>query len=175
MSDIHIERLTPDAGERLRTIRLRALQDAPDAFEASYEESAARPPESWARQLADLATFVAVDGERDVGMVRAGPHGSLVDTAYLISMWVAPEARGRGVGHALIDAIVEWAKAAGYARVVLDVGTHNRYASALYARAGFKAVDEPRASPPPREHMREQRMARATTLDPDIERLVAKR
>lgn len=159
-ADIHIERLTPEAGERLRKIRLRALQDAPDAFEASYEETAARPAESWARQLADLATFVAVEGDRDVAMVRGGPHEAVADTAYLISMWVAPEARGRGVGEALIDALARWAKAAGYARVVLDVGTHNRYASALYIRAGFTAVNEPRALPPPRAHLREQRMAR---------------
>jgi ribosomal protein S18 acetylase RimI-like enzyme len=161
MDRIRIERLKTDAGERLRTIRLRALQEAPYAFEATYEESAARPPESWARQLADLATFVAVDGGHDVGMVRAGPHGVLADAAYLISMWVAPEARRRGVGNALIDAIVHWAKATGYARVVLDVGTHNPHAIALYVRAGFVAMDAPRALPSPREHLREQQMARA--------------
>jgi len=160
MDDIRIQRLKTDAGERLRANRLRALQDAPHAFEATYEESAARPPESWKRQLADLATFVAVDGEHDVGMVRGGPHSILADTAYLISMWVAPEALGRGVGQALIQAIVQWAKATGYARVVLDVGTHNTRAIALYARSGFVAVDEPRPLPAPREHLREQQMAR---------------
>lgn len=161
MDRIRIERLETDAGERLRTIRLRALQEATYAFEATYAESAARPPESWARQLADLATFVAVDGEHDVGMVRGGPHGVLADAAYLLSMWVAPEARGRRVGQALIEAIVQWAKATGYARVVLDVGTHNPHAIALYARSGFVVVDEPRPLPAPREHLREQQMTRA--------------
>jgi len=133
-----IEQLTTMEGERLRTIRLRALRDAADAFASTYDDSAARPEESWTRQLAELATFVAVDDARDVSLVHGGRHDSLGDTACLISMWVASEARGRGVGIMLIDAVVRWARAADYGRVVLDVGTHNSHATALYAPASSR-------------------------------------
>jgi ribosomal protein S18 acetylase RimI-like enzyme len=145
---LKIERLTASEGARLRTIRLRALSDAPDMFGTTYEETEARPAESFAQQLEDLATFVAVDDGRDVGLVRGGPHESLENAAYLISMWVAPEVRGQGIGIALIDAVVRWAKQDGYARVVLDVGTHNVHAIALYARAGFIEGGEPLLPPP---------------------------
>ena len=43
---MEIERLALDEGLRLRTIRLRALADAPDAFGSTYAEVAARPLES---------------------------------------------------------------------------------------------------------------------------------
>ena len=38
---IDIKRLAADEGPRLRTIRLRALADAPDAFGSTYDEAAA--------------------------------------------------------------------------------------------------------------------------------------
>jgi hypothetical protein len=44
--NLRIERLTVDEGLRLRTIRLRALRDSPEAFGATFEEANARPEES---------------------------------------------------------------------------------------------------------------------------------
>ncbi len=58
-------------------------------------------------------------------------------TAELISMWVAPFARGHGVGDALIQAVVSWAKRQHASRVALAVRTDNERAIALYARHGF--------------------------------------
>jgi GNAT superfamily N-acetyltransferase len=155
---ISIERITATDGQRLRAIRLRALRDAPDAFASTYEEAAARGEESWSRQLAVLATFVAVEDGHDVGLVRGGPDDARGDTAGLLSMWVAPEARGRGVGIALIDAVIHWARATGYVRVVLDVGAHNEPAKQLYARAGFVTSDQ--QVPPTREGIPEIRLER---------------
>ena len=68
---IDIKRLAVDEGLRLRTIRLRALADAPDAFGSTYDEAAARPLDSWTAQLQEIATFVAVVDGKDVGLVRA--------------------------------------------------------------------------------------------------------
>lgn len=153
-----IERLTTHDAERLRMIRLRALRDAPYAYSATYEETAARPPESWTRQLEELATFVAVEEGRDIGLVRVGPHDSLSDAGLLLSMWVAPEARGRGVGVALIDAVANCARSAGLLRLVLGVDLDNAHALALYRRAGFVAIDEPQPQPP-HEHEREIQLA----------------
>ena len=57
--------------------------------------------------------------------------------AELISMWVAPEARGRGAGDALVLAIAQWAFARGARELHLGVVAENRHAIALYARHGF--------------------------------------
>ena len=137
MAPVSIERLTIGHGERLRAIRLRALRDAPEAFAATLDESAARPVETWDRQLEQLATFVAASHARDVGLVRGAPHDNLPNAAYLISMWVAPEARRQGIGLALIQHVIAWARAEGRDRLFLDVGEYNAPAIALYRRSGF--------------------------------------
>lgn len=152
---MEIQRLSRDEGRRLRTIRLRALADAPDAFGSTYAEVAARPLESWPQQLQEIATFVAVREGEDVGLVRCARDAQHRDTAWLISMWVAPEARGQGVGDALIDAVIAYARSSGTSRLLLEVGDHNHQAIALYARKGFKPTGETGTLPAPRHHMRE--------------------
>jgi ribosomal protein S18 acetylase RimI-like enzyme len=158
---MQISRLTRADVTRLRPLRLRALRDSPSAFSTTYEAALAWPDEAWARQLAELVTFVAVEAERDVGMVRCAPHEDLPAAAALLSMWVAPEARGRGAGSALVDAVVGWAREGGFHRVVLDVVDDNAAAISLYARHGFEPTGVTAALPPPRAHVREHQRARA--------------
>ncbi|MGJ8587761.1 MAG: GNAT family N-acetyltransferase [Yoonia sp.] len=55
-------------------------------------------------------------------------------------LFVAPEARGMGVGTALLDAIVDEARRRGYDQVRLDVVDTNPRAKALYRHVGFKEI-----------------------------------
>jgi len=154
-----LERLGPEGGPRLRAIRLRALADAPDAFGSTLADAEGRSPEDWAAQVAQLPTFVWSEGGADLGMVRAAPRDGDPAAAYLISMWVAPEARGRGVGAALVAEVVAWARGRGLRRVLLDVGAHNAAARRLYERLGFAATGATGSLPSPRDHVREVEMA----------------
>mmetsp|Transcript_10465 Transcript_10465/g.16966 ORF Transcript_10465/g.16966 Transcript_10465/m.16966 type:complete len:155 (+) Transcript_10465:338-802(+) len=68
-------------------------------------------------------------------MTVIGPgHGELK------SMHTAAEARGRGVAQAVLDALMETARAQGLTRLSLETGSAETFASAraLYARNGFK-------------------------------------
>ena len=154
---MEIMRLRPGAEARLRTIRLQALQDEPDAFGSTAAEVAARPLESWSQQLSGLATFVAVVEGRDVGLARFAPDEECAETGWLISMWVSPENRREGIGSTLIDAVVEFASSKGVARLALDVGDHNTSAISLYASKGFEATGEVSSLEPPREYLSEHR------------------
>ena len=60
---------------------------------------------------------------------------------------VAPEARGRGVGTALLEGIAREAAERGYGEIRLDVIAGNTRARALYERRGFEAVNEQRLGP----------------------------
>jgi len=152
---IRLEQLAPDEGPRLRAIRVCALQDTPDAFSTTLEEAAAWPVESWSKQLLELPTFVAVSDGLDVGMVRCARDGNSTETGWLISMWVAPEVRRKGIGGALVDAAIDWARSRGVSRLLLDVADHNAPAIALYARRGFEPNGVTGRLPPPREHILE--------------------
>ena len=55
-------------------------------------------------------------------------------------MYVAPSARGRGVGRQILDALETEARRLGVTRLVLETGPRQPEAIALYARAGFSHV-----------------------------------
>lgn len=77
--------------------------------------------------------FVAVHGDDMIG--AAGVTGTgLID----LGMSVDPQWRGRGVGSALLEACIEWARDAGAYKIALQVWPHNRAALALYEKFGFE-------------------------------------
>ena len=53
-------------------------------------------------------------------------------------MFAAPEARGRGVGHAVLRELEARAQALGVGRLVLETGIHQHDAIRLYERAGYE-------------------------------------
>ena len=64
-------------------------------------------------------------------------------------LYVAPGGRGRGLGHALIDAIIAEAVRIGYGEMRLDTLPAMTEALALYRRAGFVPTKPYYASPLP--------------------------
>ena len=52
-------------------------------------------------------------------------------------MMVAAAWRGRGVGTALVDAAIDWARERGLHKLTLSVFPHNDAAVALYRKLGF--------------------------------------
>lgn len=156
---LQIQRLLINEVKRLRTLRLAALKDAPDAFGSTFQDVATYSEATWRSQLQSLPTFVAVLDSMDSGIVRGAPHSEQTTVAYLLSMWVAPHARGQGIGEALTDSVIDWAHTAGYKQLVLDVSESNHFAISLYTRKGFKPTGVIGHLPPPREHILEWEMA----------------
>jgi len=52
MPRVTIERLGAGSGARLKAIRLRALEDAPEAFSSTLDEATTRSMEQWERARA---------------------------------------------------------------------------------------------------------------------------
>jgi ribosomal protein S18 acetylase RimI-like enzyme len=144
---MEIRRLREDEADLLRDVRLRALADAPWAYGSSHARELGHTPERWqwfADQL-DAAIFVAVDGEAAVGMAGGFvPEGG--DAVMLWGMWVAAEARGHGLGRALVEAVLGWARERGAPAITLEVTDTARTApaAALYRSLGFAPTGERR-------------------------------
>ena len=142
VGDVEIRPIRPEEWRALRELRLRALADAPDAFGATLEETAARPDEAWRARIAEEGTLLVV-AERDgrmVGMASGGDAPTDEPGAALYSMWVDPAVRGTGVADAIVQAILDWARAAGYRQIGLGVTTTNARAIAFYERLGFADI-----------------------------------
>jgi ribosomal protein S18 acetylase RimI-like enzyme len=91
------------------------------------------------RRRSDLETdMLAFEGGRLVGhvTVQRERHPVTHHVASL-SIAVAADARGRGIGRRLMDEAIAWATRAGIEKLVLSVYPHNEAAIALYRRCGF--------------------------------------
>lgn len=142
---MRVRRVRPDEWNVLRGLRLRALATDPRAFGATHAEESALPDEEWRARAArgaegdESMLAVAEDGAGGawLGMIGGRRLAESPGEWELISIWTAPEARGRGVAEALVRFGVAWALASGARRVVLWVISENAAAGRLYARCGF--------------------------------------
>lgn len=142
---ITLQPLTPDDWPVWRELRLAALADAPDAFCARLADWQGEHDreERWRGRLSIPGAHdvvASLDGT-PAGMASGVPsneHGAVE----LISMWVAPGARGHGVGDALIGEVERLARSTGATVLWLLVMEHNATATALYRRNGFEPTGE---------------------------------
>ena len=90
------------------------------------------------RRYEHAAVFVAECDDGIVGRLSIGrdTHPASSHVADL-GLMVAKSHRRRGIGRALLDAAVEWARAAGVRKLELHVFPHNEGAIKLYERFGF--------------------------------------
>jgi ribosomal protein S18 acetylase RimI-like enzyme len=137
---LNIRQLAREELAALRAIRLRALQDAPGAYGSTYEEAAARTDADWQRWFDNVTPFLAeqTEGGAAIGLAATYRDPDEQAVAHLISMWVAPEARGAGAGDALVKAVIRFARTDGAAAVRLHVVDGNDSAIRLYERNGFR-------------------------------------
>ena len=151
---IELRLLTPDDWPVWRSLRLSALAESPEAFGSRLAEwlGDGDREDRWRARLSILGSrnVVARLGGDPVGMASGVPFSVGPDAPprrksgdiEIISMWVAPSARGRGVADMLIEDLLAWAANVGSPAVRLSVRESNASAIALYRRHGFEATGE---------------------------------
>ncbi|WP_218019233.1 GNAT family N-acetyltransferase [Nocardia niwae] len=127
--------LAPDDWRLWRRLRREALADAPAAFGSALADwSGSRDTEArWRARLTDIPFNVIVRW-RGTPAGMAGAYVADIGTVELVSMWVAPFARGRGISDAAIGSVLQWAVGRD---VGLSVKADNQAAIRLYRRHGF--------------------------------------
>jgi GNAT superfamily N-acetyltransferase len=138
---VQIDRLQADEWQTLRDVRLAALADSPGAFWSQLADEARFAREEWTSFLRAGAWFVARDDTGAVGLAAGlpGPDGPEPE---LIAMWVAPAARGRGIGTLLTRAVLDWAIDASAPALSLWVADGNDVARTLYQQFDFVLTGE---------------------------------
>src|SRR5262245_49517999 len=98
--------------------------------------------------------WLAARGLRHPVVVAESPDGAIVGWASLnvfnareayrfvadLSIYIDRSARGKGIGHVLLDRIVELGRQHGFHKIVLSAFPTNTPGMALYTRLGFRTV-----------------------------------
>ena len=121
---------------------LAIYQAGLDAGDASFETRAPDWAGFDAGRLADHR-YVAVEPDgRVIGWVAATPVSTRPVYRGVVehSVYVDPSASGRGVGRALLDALIDSTEAAGVWTIQSGVFPENTASLRLHARVGFRVV-----------------------------------
>jgi len=142
VSDFTIRQATP--GDATALVRLaREVGAEPEGWLISTTEwRVAGDERRYLRSLRrsrDAAVFVADTSEGIVGRLSVGrdPHPASSHVADL-GLMVAKGHRRRGIGRALLEQAVEWARGAKVSKLELHVFPHNEPAIQLYDAFGFR-------------------------------------
>jgi GNAT superfamily N-acetyltransferase len=165
---MEVRELSPDDWQLWRSLRLAALTEAPSAFGsrlADWQGEGDREVR-WRERLsiANSYNVVAMLDDDPVGMASGVP-GETAATVELISMWVAPSARGHGVGDVLMQRIEQWASRNAAQVLRLNIAADNAGADRLYRRNGFAYTGED--GPPMPDGARQRVMAKDLQPLPD--------
>jgi GNAT superfamily N-acetyltransferase len=147
---MEIRMLGPADAADYRALRLRALWEYPQAFTSSYDEEDAKGIEWYEQRLtgAGKTFWGAVEDGQLCGLVGLERETRAKNNhkATVVGMYVATEHTGRGIGRALMDALVAEARRQGLELLVLTVTEGDGPALQLYEACGFRSFGvEPRA------------------------------
>ena len=132
----------PNDWQDLRTIRLEALSDTPEAYGSTYEESVRWSDAQWKNAASNRLYYLAYRDRRVVGMVSGGFNDAHPGTRWLYGMYVTPSERGAGTAARLVRSIGDWAKSQGVEEIYLHVGSSVPRARAFYEKVGFGLTGE---------------------------------
>jgi ribosomal protein S18 acetylase RimI-like enzyme len=152
-----------------KTTRLRALEDTPLAFGSTYAKESQLTDADWQQRVdqwnSDRAmAFLAWDGPDPCGIAAGFLDADDPHQAHLVSMWVAPTHRRRGVGQLLVNAVIDWASSVRSQALLLNVTSINSSAIHFYQQLGF--TNTGRTEPYPNDaSLVEYEMIRAVDRD----------
>jgi len=142
-----IEIVAPDSADDWRVAR-RMVEEYAAALDVDlcFQNFAAELAHFESEYSAPAGAFLLA---RDVGLAVGcvGLRSYADDSGEIKRLYVAPPARGRGTGEALVHGILAAGRRLGYRRLVLDTLPSMTAAQALYRRLGFQPVAPYRFNP----------------------------
>ncbi|PYS95577.1 MAG: N-acetyltransferase [Acidobacteria bacterium] len=134
---LRIEPMRPEDWDRVRGIYLEGIATGQATFETT-----APAWEAWDAAHMRAARLVAREGEATLGWAALSPVSSRCVYAGVaeVSVYVAAAARGRGVGRALLAALIAAAEREGLWTLQAGIFPENEASLAVHRRCGFREV-----------------------------------
>jgi len=139
MADIVLRAATPDDSESIAAIYDHHARTGVGTFDC-----VGPPAETWRRKMDSVTArqwpfLVAVSDDTILGFAYVAPFRDRAAYAPSCedSIYVAADARGRGVGAALLERLVMQASARGLAQMIAVIGGPEAASVALHRRCGF--------------------------------------
>ena len=118
------------------------FQQGIDTGNATFE---AHPPDSWEmwhKSKIDFSCLVAREGDTILGWAALSPYSSRPVYAGVaeVSIYIAEEARGRGVGSLLLEELIRCSEANGIWTLQAGIFPENEGSLRLHRKHGFRQV-----------------------------------
>ena len=137
MSDLHIRELCPDDWDAVRAIYQQGIATGNATFETEVPTWG-----DWDAGHLPTCRLVARKDGQVVGWAALSPASGRCVYAGVteVSVYVAADARGQGVGKALLSALVEASEQEGIWTLQAGIFPENEASIALHKRCGFRVL-----------------------------------
>lgn len=135
--ELVIDALHPADWPQVRAIYLEGIATGQATFEQNAPDW-----ETWDRKHLSICRLAARHAEGVVGWAALTPYSARAVYAGVaeVSVYVASDMRGRGVGRRLLDALVECSEAAGMWTLQAGIFPENEASVRVHERCGFRIV-----------------------------------
>ncbi|RYG68585.1 GNAT family N-acetyltransferase [archaeon] len=129
--------------QRLRDLRLRALQESPESFASTFEKESAYSEADWIDLLSHESWLMLSINGRDVGIFAAKECDRSADwnkevDCFIHSCWLDPLLRGKEVLPKMIKQLDSYCRSYGYHKLGLGVWPENTRAIRAYEKLGWE-------------------------------------
>ena len=132
-----IDQMKPSDWEQVRSIYIEGLRSGNSTFETD-----APSWEQWDEGHHQFARLVMRDGDEILGWAALSPVSkrSVYRGVAELTVYVTEVARGKGVGHALLEALIEESERNGIWTLQASIFPENTASVKLHLRCGFREV-----------------------------------
>lgn len=131
-----VQELSAGDWELVRSARLEALGESPEAFVAHRDHEEWWGEWEWRRTF-EGAKWLAVRASETIGILRSVHDPTAPNARHIESIWVAPTHRKRGVFRDMLHRLIELERENGARDLMLWVLEDNHDAQDAYKRLGF--------------------------------------
>ncbi|MDQ2710484.1 MAG: GNAT family N-acetyltransferase [Actinomycetota bacterium] len=167
MSEISVRLLRVEDWRDYREVRLAALQESPQAFQATYAEEATKLEPHWRDCMGQADRLLAEREGTPLGVASVMMNDAATQSADLCDLWVKPEVRNTGIASRLAQAAADQAVQDGCTHLFYWVSTENGRAIAFASNAGFRVTSQRRTTRTEDREFGDQEIAMVQSLADD--------